>query len=405
MPSTDNILALEKEGVSARIYLEPLTGLRGMAAAWVALWHLWGFSGRSQYHFSLGSIDLDLTPIIRTGWAGVDIFFVLSGFVLGLAYCQAWLGNRPPIRTGEYFRRRLLRVLPALWVQIAVLVLLVTTVGSQLPPFSEILSQALLIHNLLGSQEHQLNPVYWTLPVEFDFYLLLPFLALLVSPRRWPWLLLLGLVAVVGYRYALFHSLLAKASTPEKVWWLNQLPGRIDQFLSGMTAAWIYSAIRQKGFRTSRLYRLRGVFLALGILGFASMAWYIHRMQPIGATNVAGLTYWGGHWSLFFWHSVSGIFIATIVLGAALGTRVTDYLLANRPILFLGIISYSLYLWHFPIVKWLSRQHLPPIADGYPFFNIAAWAVLPVVLVSALSYWMVERPFLKIRHHAAADRG
>jgi len=399
MPATDNLLALEKEGVSARIYLEPLTGLRGVAAAWVALWHLWGFSGRPSYHFSLGTLDLDLTPVIRTGWAGVDIFFVLSGFVLGLAYCQAWLGNRPPIDTGEYFRRRLLRVLPALWLQIALLVLLLWITGSRLPPVEEILSQALLAHNLLGSQEHQLNPVYWTLPVEFDFYLLLPIMAFLIPPRRWPWLLLLGLVLVIGYRYSLFHALLTEAPTPEKVWWLNQLPGRIDQFLAGMTAAWIYSAIRQQGFRTSRIYRSRALLLALGIVGFAFMAWYIHRTQPIGATNVAGLTYWGGHWSLFFWHSLSGIFIALIVLGAALGTRLTDQLLANRPILFLGIISYSLYLWHFPIIQWLSRQQLPPLAEGYPFFNIIAWSMVPVLVVAALSYWLAERPFLKMRHH------
>ena len=403
MPATDNILALEKEGVSARIYLEPLTGLRGVAAAWVALWHLWGFSGRPQYHFAIGQFQLDLTPLIRTGWAGVDIFFVLSGFVLGLAYCQAWLGNRPPIKTGEYFRRRLLRVLPALWVQVAVLVMLLLVAGTHLPPIADLLSQALLLHNLLGSQEHQLNPVYWTLPVEFDFYLLLPLLALLVPPRRWPWLLLLGLAAVAGYRYGLYHSLLTQAPTPEKVWWLNQLPGRVDQFLAGMTAAWIYSSVRQQGFHGSPVYRFRGLLLALGILGFGLLAWYIHRIQPIGATNVAGLTYWGGHWSLFLWHSLSGLCIAAIVLAAALGTRISNVLLANPVLLFLGIVSYSLYLWHFPIIKWLSRQHLPAIVDGYPFFNIVAWSVLPVLLVSALSYWLVERPFLKIRHHSAGE--
>ncbi|HIE55787.1 MAG TPA: acyltransferase, partial [Chromatiaceae bacterium] len=170
MSVTENVLSLEKKGVSARIYLEPLTGLRGIAAAWVALWHLWGFAGRPQYKWELAGFSLDLTPLIRTGWAGVDIFFVLSGFVLGLAFCQAWLGNRPPVRLGDYFRRRLLRVLPALWLQIMVLGLLLWLSGDKLPPLSDLTAQALLVHNLLGSPATQLKPVYWTLPVEFDFY-------------------------------------------------------------------------------------------------------------------------------------------------------------------------------------------------------------------------------------------
>jgi peptidoglycan/LPS O-acetylase OafA/YrhL len=398
MTATDNLLALEREGVSARIYLEPLTGLRGIAATWVTLWHIWGFAGKPQYHLELVQYNLDLTPFIRIGWSGVDIFFVLSGFVLGLAWCQAWLGNRPPIRIGEYFRRRLLRVLPALWAQILVLSLLFTALGLALPPVSELLSQGLLAHNLFGSQEHQLNPVYWTLPVEFDYYLLLPLLALLVSPPRWPILLLAGMGLVGLYRYTLFHGLPADTTIGQKVWLLNQLPGRIDQFLAGMVAAWLYSHSRQLGFRTTRIYRWRTHLLTAGILGFAAMAWFIHNIQPIGANNQAGLTYWGGHWSLFAWHSGTGLFIAMIVLAAALGTRATNWLLANRAMLFLGVISYSLYLWHFPVVKWLHGLQLPRLFENEPFISALLWAALPVIAVSALSYQAVERPFLRLRH-------
>ncbi|HID46898.1 MAG TPA: acyltransferase [Chromatiaceae bacterium] len=397
-PASDSLYRLEKEGVSARIYLDSLTGLRGLAALWVAVWHVWGFAGRPAYEFDLWGMSLDLTPLVRTGWAGVDVFFVLSGFVLGLAYCQAWLGNRPPVATREYFRRRLLRVLPAYHVQIAVLLAILPVSGAAFPPLKDLLAQVFMVHNLLGDPSTQLNPVYWTLPVEFDFYLLLPLLAFLVAPRRWLWLLPLALLLVVLYRYSLFQYALDDLSVGQKVWWLNQLPGRLEQFVSGMAAAWVYSLVREKGFQSSRIYRWRGALLVAGLAGMLALAWFIHLTQPIGAVNVAGLTYWGGHWSLFVWHSLFGLCIAVIVLAAALGMGLTDFLLANRTVMYLGVISYSLYLWHFPLVKWLHEASLPALLSDAPLLNGLLWAAIPVLLVSSISYWAVERPFLRIRH-------
>lgn len=398
MPATDSIYKLEKQGVSARIYLDPLTGLRGIAALWVAIWHVWGFAGRPAYVFDLLGMRLDLTPLVRTGWAGVDVFFVLSGFVLGLAYCQAWLGNRPPIRTADYFRRRLLRVLPAYWVQIAMLLLIIFLTGASFPAGRDVLAQLLMVHNVFGDPSTQLNPVYWTLPVEFDFYVLLPLLALFIVPGRWLWLLGAAMALVIAYRYGLYRFFIHELPVSQKVWWLNQLPGRLDQFVSGMVAAWMYSTIREKGFGQSLIYRWRVLLLLAGFGGLSLLAWFIHLTQPIGAINVEGLTYWGGHWSLFIWHSLFGLCIAMIVLVAALGIGVTDFLLSNRLIMYLGVISYSLYLWHFPLLKWLHLARLPVLLSEWPLLNGLLWAAVPVLVVSSLSYWAVERPFLRIRH-------
>ncbi|BAO43441.1 acyltransferase family protein [Thiolapillus brandeum] len=398
MASVDTLIALEKQGTSARIYLDALTGLRGIAALWVALWHLWGFAGRPAYGLDVAGLHLDLTPLVRTGWAGVDIFFVLSGFVLGLAFCQAWLNNRPPVKPAEYFRRRLLRVLPAYYAQIIVLIVVTLLLGAGFPPVGDVLAQLLMVHNIFGSPATQLNPVFWTLPVEFDFYLLLPLMALSITPPRWYRLLLGAMLLVLVYRYTMFHFVLRDMPVGLKSWWLNQLPGRLDQFVAGMLAAWLFSLAREKGYEASMLYQWRRGLLVAGLSGFAALAWYIHALQPIGAVNALGLTYWGGHWSLFVWNSLAGLSIAMVVLALALGIRWANMLLANRSVIYLGLISYSLYLWHFPVIKWMHQAHLPRLFENAPLFNSLVWAVLPVLLISSLSYWYVERPFLRIRH-------
>ncbi len=125
--------------------------------------------------------------------------------------------------------------------------------GVGLPAGRDVLAQVLMVHNLFGEPSTQLNPVYWTLPVEFDFYLLLPLLAFLFAPRLWVWLLLPSVLLVVLYRYGLFQYALHDLPVGQKVWWLNQLPGRLDQFVSGMAAAWLYSLAREKGFGQSHL--------------------------------------------------------------------------------------------------------------------------------------------------------
>ena len=78
MNNKSDFFELEKQGVSSRIYLDALTGLRGVAALWVALWHTWRFSGRPVYEWQLLGFSIDFTPLIRTGWAGVDVQHILQ---------------------------------------------------------------------------------------------------------------------------------------------------------------------------------------------------------------------------------------------------------------------------------------------------------------------------------------
>ena len=396
--SEGGALALERRGVSSGIYLDGLTGLRGFAALWVALWHIWQAAGPRPMVLDLGGLSLDLTPLIRTGWAGVDIFFVLSGFLLALPFCRARLGLLKRVSLKEFYRRRLLRVFPAYYAQIAVLVLLAALgIAGTVPALGDLLSHLLMIHNFWGAYQHSINGVYWTLPIEFDFYLILPLMVLLLRPGRW-WLLPVGaFLIVVLYRYASF-GLIADQAVGVKVWILSQLPGRLDQFAAGIVAAYIYTRIGARGGDVGP--RIAGALTAAGAAGLLALAYYLHYRQPLGSVvNPPGETFWGGHWSLFVWHGATGVFVALLILGVALGCRVGAALLANRAMISLGLISYSLYLWHYPLIQWLAP--LFEAYDGYRFPVLLGGLALPILAVSALSFQLVEKPFLKLRHRAA----
>jgi peptidoglycan/LPS O-acetylase OafA/YrhL len=95
---------------------------------------------------------------------------------------------------------------------------------------------------------------------------------------------------------------------------------------------------------------------------------------------------------MFTWYSIAAAFIAMLILGIALGGGAARLLFENRVVVFLGTISYSIYLWHFPIATWVAwNVDVARIGLGaYAAITIAA-----TVAVSAASYYVAERPFLK----------
>ncbi|MGB5148060.1 MAG: acyltransferase family protein, partial [Porticoccaceae bacterium] len=89
-----------------------LTGLRGFAALWVLMFHTWGAAGPRRMEFGIGSWTLDFTPFFSIGWAGVQVFFVLSGFLLAQPYARWSRGAAARPGVGPYLARRCARVLP-----------------------------------------------------------------------------------------------------------------------------------------------------------------------------------------------------------------------------------------------------------------------------------------------------
>jgi peptidoglycan/LPS O-acetylase OafA/YrhL len=108
-------------------YQRALTGIRGVAALWVLLYHAWVYSTPRLIQFELAGIQFDITPLFSTGFVGVDLFFVLSAYLLGTRYFRWIEGRAPRPVLQQYFMRRVARVYPAYLLQLFLLLLLAAT--------------------------------------------------------------------------------------------------------------------------------------------------------------------------------------------------------------------------------------------------------------------------------------
>ncbi len=362
-----------------RDYFPGLTGLRGIAAGWVVLFHLWLLAGAPRLVL-FGRADV--TALFSCGYLGVDLFFVLSGFLLGLPFLAWARGTRAFPDLARFWKRRCLRVLPAYYAQLLILIaagwLLAGSLPVDLHRFLAYLSMEFVFFDGINPM---LNGVWWSLPVEWNFYIVLPLLAWLFARARW-WLVAGGvLIAVVAFRLFCYELLGAGRSIgPIAYPMIIQLPGRLDEFVFGMLGAWFHL---RRGAATPR--RDHAV-LALGLLGLFALLCVLDGRADLFATGDAPL--------IFGYATFAGAALGLIVYAAASPLRLARFLFAGRLLAFLGTISYSLYLWHAIVFQVAYRSGLPqwPALAG---LGRLALVMIPVALAIAwISYRLTEHPFL-----------
>ena len=360
-----------------------LTGLRGFAALWVLLFHVWGAAGPRRMLVEVGGLALDFTPLFSIGWAGVQVFFVLSGFLLALPHVDWCAGHRGRPRTLPYLARRCARVLPGYYLQLAILLALAWHVEGRWPIADAGSALGYLtmafVPGPLGVP--QLNDVWWTLPIEFSFYLVLPLLARLLHGRRIWMLLALAGCAMVAWRWLTVQVWAAELAPGGRFLLGYQLPGSLDSFALGMAAALAFRAGLADWLAASR--RRRELLALAGIAATGALLYWMHHGYR---------AYWTLAPISFLWTPSFCLAVAAVVLGAAGGSAILHRLLANRPMRYLGTVSYGIYLWHNPMLRWL--QDVPVPFEGYALPWLLSACAGATVLVAALSWHWVERPLI-----------
>jgi peptidoglycan/LPS O-acetylase OafA/YrhL len=381
--------------MNTAFFQKGLTGFRALAALWVTVFHLNSTVGERQIYVHAGNAALNITPLITIGWVGVDLFFVLSAFLLTTHLLERYAPGREREVFASYFKARALRIFPAYWTQIFILFAIAFIAAGTIPAWwTDLPVHMFMLHDLLRPQSFAINGVYWTLPIEFGFYICLPLAIKLIAGRartdtrvalqRAAWLALACVAFSWAYRLVMFHVYSA-SGVGALVWVTGQLPGTIDVFAMGMLAAVAYRAASERILLQppGRRDLISTLSLAAGFAGLVGMMYFLDYVY---------LDYWSGHWLLIVWHGVTAFFVALIIVSIAISGRLTRWLFENPVTVFLGTISYSIYLWHLPLIDWMAPLIKPPRV-GLVVFALAA---LPIIIaVSALSYYAVERPFLR----------
>lgn len=360
--------------------LPALTGLRGLAALWVLLYHAWVFVTPREIVATLFGEPIRVHVFFSLGWSGVHVLFVLSGFLLTLPYARANAGLSARPRTERYFIRRIARVFPAYYVQLLLLVLVTFCVsGVMLVNGSNVLQYLLMLFvpEPLGvGAPDAVNGVWWTLPIELSFYLVLPLLAHWADRRRIWIVLASALLVMCGWRYLVAHVIAPANAVPV---WMYQLPGSIDTFALGMLGAVLH--VQYAGDSRSDYDRWLQRLLWLTPIVFVLLGMWMARDYT---------RYWTGAPILYLWTPLFGTAVLVIILNCARRRALPDALLGNRAVFYLGTVSYGLYLWHAPIGKWLLDTPLIAAMDTYPFPRLALLMFLCSLVAASASWYLVE---------------
>jgi peptidoglycan/LPS O-acetylase OafA/YrhL len=323
-----------------------LDGLRGAAAVLIVVYHVF-------------------QPYLPGCWMAVDVFFVLSGYLITgivLQHTMSWQFLK------SFYIRRGLRIWPIYYLLILLLILAglydlkalpyYLTYTQQVPRYwdGEMPAWKLMEHA-------------WTLALEEQFYLIWPVLVLLAGKRRIGYLALAIAVISVEARYAQFH------------WW--NLLGRCDGFaLGGFLAVIMADTDTDRARHRARSWAM--VFAILAMLQAAPLIATGHLVAGVGPASMAA-------------RATLASFLAYIpvALVASHAGHPMLVLLRTAPMVYLGTISYGIYLYHLPIVK--SSETLSRYLRVAPGPALSVIEFLMVLIVAIASWHLIERPILRLK--------
>jgi peptidoglycan/LPS O-acetylase OafA/YrhL len=336
-------------------YLPQIDGLRFAAIASVYLFHL---------HAAVASKGIIASPIpwqsprmLALSTRGVDLFFVISGFVLAMPFALSRLRGQPSVKLTSYFLRRLTRLEPPYILNLVLCFTVFVVTGARAMPmlFPHLVASALYVHNLVYQRISDVNGVAWSLEIEAQFYVAVPALAAVFrmrnSKRRRA--LLVGMIVVLGWASALAMDAVRLS-----------ILGYLNFFLAGFLACDLY--------------------LEYGT-GTHSLKW-----------DALALVMWPLVWVLdrAIGHVLLPLVIVVLYLAAFRG-RVCSAIFSQRLLTNIGGMCYTIYLYHYILLTAIVKATKGlSIGSGFwPYLALQGVLITPVILAVCTAFFLlIERP-------------
>ncbi|MCA1666566.1 MAG: acyltransferase, partial [Thermomicrobia bacterium] len=335
----------------------------------------------------------------------VILFFVLSGFLLSQHWLHADFQGRPRPSARLYLRRRLLRIVPAYYACLFLTLLLLCPF--LIPPARIYSGQGAFVlgaHLLFlqyifpaaNSGSFNIHGHLWTLTIEMIFYLVLPFVVVFFFRRRWMIALPLSALVSLIWLYLSKHALgplvylLETRShldeTAARYFLSQQFPAHYVSFAFGIALANLAYQY-QSGRLRHRLWRV----LATRWMGIG----YFFVGCLIVVYTMNAFAYPGPLPSYYSWELSVSIGFSLMIGGVIVGGRALQMPFGFLPLRFIGLVGYSAYLWHMPLIylfnKFPTVAALPPASR---FYHVLLYTTIALMLVSGFMFLAVEKPFL-----------
>jgi peptidoglycan/LPS O-acetylase OafA/YrhL len=356
-----------KRITSSGNFIPEIDGLRFIAISSVLVFHLHEYLNIFDLNVYSDNIDYSvLRYITQKGVVGVPLFFVISGFILGLPFAKYHINNEKKVNIKNYFLRRLTRLEPPYLLVMTIMFVAYVFVVQKYPfdlGLSSYFSSIFYSHNYIFNKFPLLNSVAWSLEVEVQFYILAPILAYLFIIksqyfRRAVIIILIILTSAID----LFHTFK-----------FISLISYLEYFLLGFLLVDLYvsKAILLKKTKYDSIICL----ILICIIFILPKDAFMHRDQ----TLFDGLIKLSAIFLLYYY----------VLFNGAL-KFLTWRLITN-----IGGMCYSIYLLHYPILRSVGIPLVKFQISDYSFVNILIYSIILIIcvmLISSIFFILIERP-------------
>ena len=314
---------------------------------------------------------------------GVDLFFVISGFVIGMSAFDAIKKHGVKNFRKPFFSRRLARIVPLHYLTMLVFVVFISPELLFNNFWLNVASHLAFLHNFDISLHGAINGSNWSLATEMQFYVLM----LLAAPwirtaKLWKIaFVFIGVSWAWRYGVTLFVQPSAQLGPFPVFVAATQLPGMLDEFVAGLILArFVRSEAGNKLLSENNIYRF-AIFSITAVL--MTVCLWVYWTYA---------SFWNYPAMVTFFRTLLALSFALVILCACTFTITGKVRKLLEPLYYLGTISYGLYLWHLPVL--ISLKRISWINPGQALFL----TVSITILFASVSWHFFEQPFVRKTH-------